>query len=154
LPNLTTIRQSFADGDERVLVHIPSPISREECNVFWALAISPGFRGPAPESQISFATAVLNEDREMCENQIPHEVPVNPVKSGWGVLVTPGDTLRQHLPENPPPMAHAFGQASRGRLSTTSQESRTRPRPLGIPLECSMIEESLFLTVCKSVGRR
>ncbi len=93
LPNFTTIRQSFADGDERVLVHIPSPISHEECNVFWALAISPGFRGPAPESQVEFATAVLNEDREMCENQIPHEVPVNPVKGGWGVLVTPGDTL-------------------------------------------------------------
>lgn len=71
----------------------PSPISREECNVFWALAISPGFRGPTPESQVEFATAVLNEDREMCENQIPHEVPVNPVKGGWGVLVTPGDTL-------------------------------------------------------------
>ena len=93
LPNFTTIRQSFADGDERVLVHIPSPISREECNVFWALAISPGFRGPAPESQVEFDTAVLNEDREMCENQIPQEVPVNPVKGGWGVLVMPGDTL-------------------------------------------------------------
>ena len=24
----------------------------------------------------------------MCENQIPHEVPVNPVKGGWGVLVS------------------------------------------------------------------
>lgn len=93
LPNFTTIRQSFEDGDERVLVHIPSPVGPEECNVFWALAISPGFRGPSPESQMEFATAVLNEDREMCENQIPHEVPVTPAKGGWGVLVTPGDTL-------------------------------------------------------------
>lgn len=93
LPNFTTIRQSFADGDERVLIHIPSPIAHEECNVFWALAISPGFRGPAPESQIEFATRVLNEDREMCENQWPREVPIQPEKGGWGVLVTPGDTL-------------------------------------------------------------
>jgi phenylpropionate dioxygenase-like ring-hydroxylating dioxygenase large terminal subunit len=93
LPNFTTIRQSFHDGDERLLIHIPSPISEEECNVFWALAISPGFRGPEPASQMEFATRVLNEDREMCENQWPREVPINPAKGGWGVLVTPGDTL-------------------------------------------------------------
>ena len=35
----------------------------------------------------------LTEDREMCENQIPREVPVAPVKGGWGGLVSPGDTL-------------------------------------------------------------
>lgn len=29
----------------------------------------------------------------ICENQTPREVPVNPVKGGWGVLVSPGDTL-------------------------------------------------------------
>jgi vanillate O-demethylase monooxygenase subunit len=112
LPNFTTIRQSFHDGDERLLIHIPSPVSGDECNVFWALAISPGFRGPEPASQMEFATRVLNEDREMCENQWPREVPINPVKGGWGVLVTPGDalantfqkTLRKwllaHLPED------------------------------------------------------
>jgi phenylpropionate dioxygenase-like ring-hydroxylating dioxygenase large terminal subunit len=93
LPNFTTIRQSFSDGDERVLVHIPSPVSAFECNVFWALAISPHFRGPEPASQLEFATRVLQEDREMCENQSPAEVPINPERGGWGVLVTPGDTL-------------------------------------------------------------
>jgi phenylpropionate dioxygenase-like ring-hydroxylating dioxygenase large terminal subunit len=93
LPNFTTIRQSFQDGDERVLVHIPSPNTREQCTVFWSLAISPRFRGPAPEEQMKFAVNVLNEDRTMCENQIPREVPINPSKGGWGVLVTPGDTL-------------------------------------------------------------
>jgi vanillate O-demethylase monooxygenase subunit len=93
LPNFTTIRQSFADGDERVLLHVPSPVSPTECNVFWSLAISPNFRGPAPEDQLRFAVGVLNEDRKMCENQIPKEVPVNPSRGGWGVLVTPGDTL-------------------------------------------------------------
>ena len=93
LPNFTTIRQSFGDGDERVLVHVPSPVTRERCTVYWSLAISPGFKGPAPEEQIRFAVNVLNEDRRMCENQIPKEVPINPSKGGWGVLVTPGDTL-------------------------------------------------------------
>ena len=29
----------------------------------------------------------------MCENQIPAEVPINPGRGGWGVLVMPGDTL-------------------------------------------------------------
>ena len=29
----------------------------------------------------------------MCENQIPSEVPINPSRGGWGVLVSPGDTL-------------------------------------------------------------
>lgn len=93
LPNFTTIRQTFTDGDERVLVHIPSPNTRESCTCFWSLAISPGFRGPGPEAQIAFAVRVLDEDRRMCELQIPREVPINPARGGWGVLVTPGDTL-------------------------------------------------------------
>ncbi|MGH8692813.1 MAG: Rieske 2Fe-2S domain-containing protein, partial [Burkholderiales bacterium] len=93
LPNFTTIRQSFADGDERVLVHIPSPHTHDTCTVFWSLAISPGFRGPPAQAQLDFAIKVLDEDRRMCENQRPREVPVNPVRGGWGVLVTPGDTL-------------------------------------------------------------
>ncbi len=93
LPNFTTIRQTFHDGDERVLVHIPSPNTRERCTVFWSLAISPGFGGPAPDDQIDFAIKVLDEDRLMCESQIPAEVPINPSRGGWGVLVTPGDTL-------------------------------------------------------------
>lgn len=93
LPNFTTIRQSFKDGDERVLVHIPSPNTGESCTVFWSLAISPGFRGPPPEAQIEFAIRVLDEDRQMCELQIPREVPLNPARGGWGVLVMPGDTL-------------------------------------------------------------
>jgi phenylpropionate dioxygenase-like ring-hydroxylating dioxygenase large terminal subunit len=93
LPNFTTIRQTFEDGDERVLVHIPSPNTRATCTCFWALAVSPGFDGPPPREQIDFAVQVLEEDRIMCENQVPTEVPVNPSRGGWGVLVTPGDTL-------------------------------------------------------------
>jgi len=93
LPNFTTIRQSFPDGDERVLVHVPSPNSDESCTVFWSLAISPGFRGPPPAQQVEFAIRVLDEDRQMCELQIPREVPLNPARGGWGVLVMPGDTL-------------------------------------------------------------
>jgi vanillate O-demethylase monooxygenase subunit len=93
LPNFTTIRQSFPDGDERVLVHIPSPNSINECTCFWALAVSPGFDGPPPQEQLDFAIKVLDEDRTMCESQRPREVPINPSRGGWGVLVTPGDTL-------------------------------------------------------------
>jgi vanillate O-demethylase monooxygenase subunit len=93
LPNFSTIRQTFEDGDERVLVHIPSPNTRTECTCFWALAISPGFKGPSPEEQLQFAIRVLDEDRTMCENQVPAEVPINPAPGGWGVLVIPGDTL-------------------------------------------------------------
>ncbi len=93
LPNFTTIRQSFADGDERVLLHVPSPRTRTSCTVFWSLAISPDFRGPPATAQLEFAVRVLDEDRRMCESQLPAEVPINPGRSGWGVLVTPGDTL-------------------------------------------------------------
>ena len=93
LPNFTTIRQTFEDGDERVLVHIPSPNTLTECTCFWALAVSPGFKGPHLEDQLNFAVQVLDEDRIMCENQVPAEVSINPARGGWGVLVTPGDTL-------------------------------------------------------------
>lgn len=93
MPNFTTVRQSFADGDERVLLHVPSPNTRESCTCFWSLAISPEFRGPPPGAQIEFAIKVLDEDRRMCESQVPREVPINPARGGWGVLVMPGDTL-------------------------------------------------------------
>ena len=93
LPNFTTIRQTFQDGDERILIHIPSPNTRETNTCFWSLAISPNFRGPAADDQIAFAIRVLAEDIRMCESQIPAEVPINPGRGGWGVLVTPGDTL-------------------------------------------------------------
>lgn len=93
LPNFTTIRQTFKDGDERILVHIPSPNTRESCTCFWSLAISPGFNGPPVEKQIAFAVDVLDEDRRMCESQMPREIPIHPSRGGWGVLVMPGDTL-------------------------------------------------------------
>jgi vanillate O-demethylase monooxygenase subunit len=93
LPNFTTIRQDFTDGDARVLLHVPSPNTRDSCTCFWSLAISPGFKGPPPEAQIAFAVKVLDEDRRMCELQLPREVPINPGRGAWGVLVMPGDTL-------------------------------------------------------------
>lgn len=93
LPNFTLIRQTFTDGDERILLHVPSPTTTESCTCFWSLAISPGFRGPSPEAQVEFAISVLDEDRRMCEMQVPREVPINPARGGWGVLVMPGDTL-------------------------------------------------------------
>ncbi|MEO6845916.1 MAG: aromatic ring-hydroxylating dioxygenase subunit alpha, partial [Chthoniobacterales bacterium] len=71
LPNFSIIRQTFEDGDERVLVHIPSPNTQFESTVFWSLAISPKFNGPEAAWQVEFATRVLEEDREMCSNQIP-----------------------------------------------------------------------------------
>jgi len=93
LPNFTTIRQTYVNGDMRLLVHIPTPNTHDECTVFWSIAISPGFKGPAPADQLAFAIKVLDEDRFMCENQVPKEVPLNPSRGGWGVLVTPGDLL-------------------------------------------------------------
>jgi phenylpropionate dioxygenase-like ring-hydroxylating dioxygenase large terminal subunit len=93
LPNFTTIRQTFEDSDERMLVHIPSPNTPESCTVFWALAQPESFDGPALEDQVDFSTRVLEEDRFMCERQVPREVPISPSRGGWGVLVSPGDTL-------------------------------------------------------------
>lgn len=93
LPNVTTIRQTFEDGDERMLVHIPSPNTPTSCTVFWALAQPAGFDGPPLADQVAFSTTVLEEDRFMCERQTPREVPIDPARGGWGVLVSPGDTL-------------------------------------------------------------
>jgi len=81
LPNVTTIRQQWADGHARVLVHVPSPITATTCRVFWSLAISPNFDGPPPAAQLDFAVGVLDEDRRMCENQDPREVPMEPERS-------------------------------------------------------------------------
>ena len=88
-PNVTTIRQSFADGSERVLVHVPSPVTPTSCRVFWSIACSPGFAGPPLAQQMQFATRVLDEDRLMCENQWPKEVEL---EGGDGKSV-PADRL-------------------------------------------------------------
>ncbi len=93
LPNVTTVRQTFGDGDERLVLHVPSPNTRESCTVFWAVAQPAGFDGPALADQVAFSTSVLEEDRFMCERQVPREVPIDPARGGWGVLVSPGDTL-------------------------------------------------------------
>ena len=116
LPNYTTIRQTFREGDERILLHVPSPHTRESCSVFWSLAISPGFDGPSPENQIDFAVKVLNEDRQMCELQIPPEVPISPSRGGWGVLVMPGDTL-----------ANTYQKCFRQWLNSRSCAQETKP---------------------------
>jgi phenylpropionate dioxygenase-like ring-hydroxylating dioxygenase large terminal subunit len=122
LPNFTTIRQTFADGDERVLVHIPSPNTPTDCTCFWALAVSPGFDGPPPGEQLRFAIGVLDEDRIMCENQVPREVPINPSRGGWGVLVTPGDTL-----------ANTFQKCFRKYLTEATAEKRNGEAQPGPP---------------------
>lgn len=93
LPNFTTIRQTFEDGDERMLFHVPSPNTPTSCTVFWAVAQPRTFDGPPLADQLDFSTRVLEEDRYMCERQRPLEVPVSPGRGGWGVLVAPGDTL-------------------------------------------------------------
>ncbi|MCA0268057.1 MAG: aromatic ring-hydroxylating dioxygenase subunit alpha [Bacteroidetes bacterium] len=93
MPNFTTIRQTFEDGDERMLFHVPSPVTPTSCLVFWAVAQPRTFDGPPLADQLAFSTQVLEEDRYMCERQIPKEVPVAPGRGGWGVLVAPGDTL-------------------------------------------------------------
>lgn len=115
LPNFTTIRQSFEDGDERMLVHIPSPNTREQCTVFWALAQPADFDGPPLADQLAFSINVLEEDRFMCEHQVPREVPINPSRGGWGVLVAPGDTL-----------ANTFQKSFRGFLLEHSKSVERR----------------------------
>jgi vanillate O-demethylase monooxygenase subunit len=93
LPNVTSIIMTFENGDERMLLHIPSMNDGEHCSVFWALAQSPGFDGPPLEEQLPFGTAVLDEDRRICESQYPREVPIAPGTGDAGVLVTPGDAM-------------------------------------------------------------
>ena len=112
LPNVTTIRQTFGDGDERMLVHVPSPNTHDSCTVFWLLAQPGDFDGPALEDQVAFSTNVLEEDRFMCERQRPREVPISPGRGGWGVLVSPGDTL-----------ANTFQKSFRGFLQDHAEDA-------------------------------
>ena len=92
LPNFTTIRQTFTDGDERVLVHIPSPNTASAAPSSGrsrSRQDSEGRRGRT--NRIRGARA----RRRSADVRVagPSEVPINPARGGWGVLVTPGDTL-------------------------------------------------------------
>lgn len=129
LPNFTTIRQTFEDGDERMVVHIPSPNTPESCTVFWALAQPKDFNGPAVNDQIDFSTRVLEEDRTMCERQTPKEVPISPARGGWGVLVAPGDTLANTFQKS----FRAFLEANISKDTQKHISRRTKPRPRARP---------------------
>lgn len=82
LANFTTIRQTFAGGDEPVRLDVPSLRTRTNCTIFWSFAISLGFDGPPPVTQLELAIRVLAEDRVMCESQVPDEVTINPGRGG------------------------------------------------------------------------
>jgi len=110
-----------------VLVHIPSPNTRDSCTVFWSLAISPGFKGPAPAAQLEFAVKVLDEDRRMVGAQIPPEVPINPARGGWGVLVMPGDTLANTFQKQLRRWLMAEAQASAGDRSSQIADRNSSP---------------------------
>lgn len=48
---------------------------------------------PALDTPHELQGKLQSAHHRMCELQHPREIPINPGRGGWGVLVTPGDTL-------------------------------------------------------------
>jgi nitrite reductase/ring-hydroxylating ferredoxin subunit len=74
-PGVSIIFYDYDDIGKRVLVGCPSPISYEECTIFWCVANDAGFSGMSVEAAMEAEYAVYLEDIPIVFDLDPPEVP-------------------------------------------------------------------------------
>ena len=76
-PGIATILYDFGpETGKRYLVDFPSPVSYEECVIFWAVAVDRDFTGGSVDEILALETAVFDEDTPILEGLRPREVPL------------------------------------------------------------------------------
>jgi phenylpropionate dioxygenase-like ring-hydroxylating dioxygenase large terminal subunit len=76
-PGFATIVYDFGpDIGRRYLVDFPSPVSHEECVIFWAVAKDEDFTGGTIEEIMEVEKRVFDEDTPILEGLRPREVPL------------------------------------------------------------------------------
>ena len=73
-PGVSIILYDYDDLGKRVLVGCPSPISYEECTIFWGVANDAGFTGMSVEAAMESEYAVYMEDIPVVCDLDPPEV--------------------------------------------------------------------------------
>lgn len=74
-PGFAAILYEYDREGKRYLVDFPSPVSRNECIIFWAVATDQGFSGGTVDEILAIETNVFDEDTPILEGLSPSEVP-------------------------------------------------------------------------------
>lgn len=76
-PGFSSILYDYGPIGKRYLVDFPSPVSDEECVIFWALALDSEFRGGTMEQMMAIEKQVFDEDTPVLEGLVPAEIPLD-----------------------------------------------------------------------------
>lgn len=75
-PGFAAILYDYDKEGKRYLVDFPTPVSRHECVIHWAVAVDESFTGGTIEEIRVLETAVFDEDTPVLEGLSPREVPL------------------------------------------------------------------------------
>lgn len=76
-PGIATILYDFGpEVGKRYLVDFPSPVSYQECLIFWAVATDKDFKGGTVDEILVVEKQVFDEDTPVLEGLRPREVPL------------------------------------------------------------------------------
>jgi len=76
-PGMATILYDFGpELGKRYLVDFPSPVSYEQCVIFWGVATDSNFKGGTADEILAIETKVFNEDTPVLNGLQPKEVPL------------------------------------------------------------------------------
>ncbi|MEZ7002177.1 Rieske 2Fe-2S domain-containing protein [Streptomyces sp. AD55] len=76
-PGIATILYDFGpEIGKRYLMDFPSPVSYDECVIYWAVATDEDFTGGSVDEILALETVVFNEDTPILEGLRPREVPL------------------------------------------------------------------------------
>lgn len=73
-PGYAAILYDYGQTGKRYLVDFPTPVSRNECIIHWAVAVDSKFQGGSIQDILELETAVFNEDTPILEGLMPPEV--------------------------------------------------------------------------------
>lgn len=87
-PGFAAILYDYGDTGKRYLVDFPSPVSDDECVIYWAVAIDSKFQGGSLQEIKELEKAVFDEDTPILEGLMPPEVPLS---GDWLEVSCPAD---------------------------------------------------------------
>lgn len=75
-PGFAAILYEYDKEGKRYLVDFPSPVSKQECVIYWGVAVDKDFTGGTVEEILKIETKVFDEDTPILEGLQPPEVPL------------------------------------------------------------------------------
>lgn len=74
-PGFAAILYEYDTEGKRYLVDFPSPVSHDECIIYWGVAVDKNFKGGTADEILELETHVFDEDTPILGGLSPSEVP-------------------------------------------------------------------------------